>query len=254
MKKAILGATASAALLFGVAASAATVNETAFSKANWDAFVSGKNVVVENFEVLGADLGGAAGAEYLSSLETAVGDFSRNGGAAGSGLTVSDTVAQSFGNTGQGVALRSGNVYGRTDTTAVTKAGGVETGNWFFDSNDLEEVKWDVSIGGGFFDKLVFSLTDPADQGARFSICVDATGCSDYALSEQSPSSKRLITVDFGMNVAAATIFFTSAPKNDGWGIDDIAVSAVPLPASALLLLGGLGAMGAAARRKRKAA
>jgi len=40
---------------------------------------------------------------------------------------------------------------------------------------------------------------------------------------------------------------------NDGFSVDDIAVSVVPLPASALLLLGGLGGL-AALRRRRTAA
>lgn len=136
MKKAIFGATAAAALLVVGAASAATVSESAFSKANWDAFVAGKVVVVENFEGLGAALGAVAGAEYLApdGFDTAVGTFIREDGDDGDGLTVSEST---FPNIGEGVALRSGNVYGRTDTTSVTKAGGVDSGNWFFDSNDL---------------------------------------------------------------------------------------------------------------------
>jgi hypothetical protein len=248
-------ALAAVAALAASSASAATVTQQAFSQTNWTNAVSGQPAVVENFEALGQALGGAAGKEYLNKdggLTTAVGTFTRNGGAKGSGSTVTDTVAKSFGNTGEGVALRSGFVYGREDTTKVTQ--GVANANWFFDSNDLEQVRWDVTIGGGLFNKLVFALTDPADQGATFSICTGTFGCSDFQLTKQSPSSKRLITVDFGSNVDTATIFFSSLPKNDGWGVDDIAVSAVPLPAPALMLIAGLGALGAAARRKRKAA
>lgn len=248
-------ALAAVAALAASSASAATVTQQSFSQSNWQMAIAGQPVVIENFEKLGADLGGAAGKEYLTvdgGLATAVGTFTRNGGAKGSGDTVKDGVAQSFGNTGEGVALRSGFVYGRADTTQVTQ--GVQGANWFFDSNDLEQVKWNVSIGGGLFNKLVFALTDPADQGATFSICTGTFGCSDFQLTKQLPSSQRLISIDFGANVKEATIFFSSLPRNDGWGIDDIAVSAVPLPAPALMLLGGLGALGVAARRKRKAA
>lgn len=94
---------------------------------------------------------------------------------------------------------------------------------------------------------------DPADQGATFTICVDdGFDCSDYELTNQSGSTKRLITIDFGMNIAAASVFFKSAPGDDGWGLDDVAVNAVPIPAAGFLLLGGLGALGFAARRKHK--
>lgn len=48
-------------------------------------------------------------------------------------------------------------------------------------------------------------------------------------------------------------LVFAATGKNDSYGglIDNISISAVPLPAPALLLMGGLGALGALRRRKR---
>lgn len=230
---------------FSGGASAVTVNELAFSQTNWQDFSSTNKTVVEDFEGLGAALGGASGAEYTTGFLTGVGTFSRNGGDSGSG----GTVTQAGWNTGQGVALRSGNVFGRVDTTSSLLGG---EGNWFFDSNDLTNIKWEVNTGS-MFDKLIFSLTDAADQGATFSICLDtAPSCDTYQLSGQSPSSKRLVEIDFGAAVSGGTILFDNGPRNDGFGIDDIAVSVLPLPTSALLLLGGLGALGATRARKKR--
>jgi hypothetical protein len=71
--------------------------------------------------------------------------------------------------------------------------------------------------------------------------------------------NRQLVVVDFGRSVPTAEIsFFNSngnggAFLNDGFSLDDIAVSAVPLPAPALMLIAGLGGL-AAFRRKRAAA
>lgn len=247
MRKALCSAVALCSMATAASAVTLTVTELPFTAAAWNSFNSANTTVVEDFEQLGADLGGASGAEYLGIFETAVGDFSRNGGQGGSGGTVNNA---SFTNTGEGVALRSGNVFGRTDTTSTLQS--PATGNWFFDSNDVTDVKWDIDVGSSF-NKLIFSLTDAADQGARFSICLDgASTCDAYELTSQSPSSKRLVEVDFGGNVSGATLLFQSNPRNDGYGIDDIAVSAVPLPAGVFLLGAGIAGFGVM-RRKQKA-
>ena len=46
-------------------------------------------------------------------------------------------------------------------------------GAWFLDSNDTFGMRWDVSLGGGLFNKLVFALTDATDVGAFLRIIVD---------------------------------------------------------------------------------
>ena len=223
-------------------AGAATVSVTDFDQTDWDNFVAASAVtVIEDFEDEGAS-GGAA--EYINGISTAVGTFETTGGP-GSGGTVSGLP----GNTGVDVAIRTGNVFGRVNTTPG--------GSWFLDSNDTTEVTWNVSAGGQLFDSLVFSLTDAADQGALFEIFVDGAAVAQYSIQEppQIPSGEiELVTIDFGMDVSSAMIVFSSDPSNDGFGIDDIAISVVPVPAAGLLLLGGIGALGYMSRRKRKQA
>ena len=101
------------------------------------------------------------------------------------------------------------------------------------------------------FDSLVLTLTDATDVGAIMRITV---GVNTYLFSGLSDANKQTVRIDFDQAIDTASIFFgnwrNGAPRlNDGFSIDDIAVSEVPLPASSLLLLAGLAGL-ASTRRK----
>ena len=129
-------------------------------------------------------------------------------------------------------------------------------GNNWLDSNDLERLVWEA--GGpdlGRFDALIFILTDVGDiRGTDFSIMAEAPGmeAAQVHIAPQANGAINLVRVLFDRAVTRATVTLVSA-HNDGFGIDDLAVSrvaAVPLPPAAALLLGGLAALGAMRRRR----
>ena len=223
-----------------VPAVAATINVSAFDKAAYDSAVGSMgHAVVQNFE-------GTSEGNVANGYTTNVGTFSTLGGI-GSGGTVTNA---DFANDGSMLALRDGNVYGRTSTTKALTGNAAD--DMFLDSNDTYGIRWDVSLGAGMFDRLVLTLTDVADVGATMYISAEGMVTS---IANLGNATTKLIEIDFGQELSSATIFFSNYRngqfmRNDGFSIDDNAVSAVPLPASALLLLGGLGGLAAVRRRK----
>lgn len=219
----------------------ATISVTNFSTGAYNAAVDGfSNAVVEDFESFSEG-------NVANGFSTSVGTFSSMGGT-GSGGTVTGS---GFANNGTLLAVRDGNVYGRSSTTSALS--GTSADNMFLDSNDTFGIRWDVSLGGGMFDRIALTLSDAADSGALLRIMVDG---AFHDLSSLGNGNRKLITIDFGSAVSSATVFFgnwrNGQPRtNDGFSIDDASVSAVPLPASAVLLLAGLGGMAAMRRRKR---
>jgi hypothetical protein len=170
-------------------------------------------------------------------------------------LCLKDTTDRGFHTASAELAIRDGNVYGRESTTAIL------TGNagddMFLDSNDTFGMKWLVNVGSAF-NKLIFTLTDASDQGALLRITSNLGGLVQF--QSQQNANKQIIIVDFGGYVNSAEIlmtnFFSNGQTkkiNDGFSVDDIAVSAVPLPAPAFMLIAGLAGL-AAMRRKRAAA
>ena len=236
------------AVLGAAGAQAASISVTDFSKPAYEGLTGSMgNSVVEDFE------GFTEGNIENGWSDSAVGSFYSLGGE-GSGGTVTDGTDKGnfIGNDGRKLALRDGNVYGRTSTTATLSG----NGEMFLDSNDTWGIGWQASLGGGMFDRLVLVLTDATDVGATMRILA---GGHSVTLSGLGNGDKRIVEIAFGGGVSTANILFENLDangnprKNDGFSIDDIALSAVPLPAGAWLLLGGLGALAAMRRRKQAA-
>ncbi|MEM7752546.1 MAG: VPLPA-CTERM sorting domain-containing protein [Pseudomonadota bacterium] len=238
MKKLLTSAVFAA---FALPAVASTVTVTGFSTSAYNSAVgSMSSAVVQDFETYGEG-------NIADGFTTNVGSFSSLGGT-GSGGTVTGA---GFNNDGSLLAIRDGNVFGRVSTTSALS--GDAEDDMFLDSNDTHGIVWDVMLAGQrMFDRLVFTITDAAEFGNTLSI---TTEYGTTVVNSAGGSVKRLVEIDFGQQVSAASItlghFRGGNPlTNDGFSVDDIAVSEVPLPASALLLLGGLGGMAAMRRRK----
>jgi hypothetical protein len=237
---------AAALAISAAGAQAATISSVEFTKSNYESQLAllGSTVIVQNFESYDED-------NVPVAFATNVGTFYTSGGK-GSGGTVTDPSPDLDGTR---LAIRDENVYGRSSTTSIL------TGNagddMFLDSNDTYGIKWLVNIGSAF-NRLIFTLTDVSDQGALLRITSTLGGQIEF--QSQRNANRKIIVVDFGGFVDSAEIhmtnFFADGETkriNDGFSIDDIAVSAVPLPAPAFMLIAGLAGL-AALRRKRSAA
>jgi hypothetical protein len=235
------------------AATSISVNVLAADGSNYT------NILNTFDNVLGEDFESFTEGEVGSELDTAVGTFKTLGGT-GTGGTVTDADAGfTTPNTGTQLAIRDGNVYGRTSTTPLFT--GDTADDKFLDSNDTWGIKWAVSAGNRLFNELIFIMTDATDVGktltisvAGFQTSVVLPGNSLVGSNGKKDGNRQLVHIIFGDYVPTALIKLDyNRQINDGVSVDDIAVSTIPLPAPALMLVAGLGAF-AAVRRKRKSA
>lgn len=237
------------------AISATLVTTHEYSKQNYlDLFNAMDSTVVENFEEFILSPGGNGQPDVFQAqpIETAVGDFYRVSGT-GSGGTVKKPDPDLDGTK---LAVRDGNVFGRSDTTAELFPELDNLNGQYLDSNDVVDLTWEVDLGGSLFKSLIFVMTDATDVNSTLKIIA---GADEYTYTipgkEYGNAERRIVKVDFGKFISSATIDFENSKKNDGLSIDDIAahVAPVPLPASILLLGAGIAGL-RLMRRKQKTA
>ena len=212
----------------GVASASTMISIQTFSDAAYDAYVANTKVLAtEDFEGFEAEVQGAL-------PMTAVGSFSTLGPTGSGDSVVGD---------GTEVAVRDGSTvdpFGRVNTTDGGK-------NWL-DSNDTTGIVWDAELDGALFDEVAFSLSDATDQGATLSVIAGGETASFSGLGN---GNVQWVIVSFMDSVDMATITLSNNDQlNDGFGIDDATIAAVPLPAGLLLLGTALGGLGIARRRK----
>lgn len=213
-------------------ASATTITVDAFDPSTFGSSFGTGSFVGEDFEAAGSALGeGEVGLNFATS----VGTFNTAGGTGSGG-----TVTQLPGNSGQFLALRDGNVFGRTD-----QAGGT----FFLDSNDTFGINWFVNTGS-VFNAVSFIITDHAEFST---LSIQADGATE-TISGLRGATSQLVTILFD-TAQTSTLITIDQRRNDGFSIDGVQVglAPVPLPATGLLLLAGLGGM-AVMRGRRKAA
>ncbi|MEL6914803.1 MAG: VPLPA-CTERM sorting domain-containing protein [Pseudomonadota bacterium] len=242
---------------------ASTISVTTFSTADYQTKYGdlGGVIITETFadfaEMNVAGSGGAFDTQTVGTFQTL--------GGTGSGGTVKKAdntfTGQSGANPNDGsrLAIRDGDVFGRRSTNAIP---GLAADDKFLDSNDTHGIAWDVDVGRDFR-KILLTLTDGADAGATVRVSTVQGGLLTGAefFQTQLNKNQKTVLIDFGALVQGARIefgnytddTFTAYRANDGLSLDDIAVSAVPLPASFLLLGAALAGLGAVRRRKTAA-
>jgi hypothetical protein len=128
-------------------------------------------------------------------------------------------------------------------------------GDFWLDSNDVEEMTWDLSKVHASFDSLGFYIVDANDNQARLVLRFDDGSTQDIVISRGlSDGNIAYITMISDVSISKASIVFdndgdSAGPTNDGFSIDNVTVARVPEPTALALL--GLGLLGFAAVRKR---
>ena len=124
--------------------------------------------------------------------------------------------------------------------------------NQWLDSNDADEVTWDIFTGN--YNAFGFFLSDPNDQGASLILEFADGSVSDPFQLNSDLDDGNLAYVTLFSDIAftsGSLVFNNGIGKNDGWGIDNVTLAKVPEPGTLALL--GLGLVGLGAARRRKA-
>ena len=161
-------------------------------------------------------------------LTTSVGRFSASGGP-GEKATVcgNASVAQ----------VREG-------TPEYIELSGRHGSPFWLDSNDNTQVTFEPISRA-----VQFLMSDLADVRGFFRL--DAGNASYEINSKQANGGLWFFTVLF--DEGEDRVIHLTSTRNDGFGIGPVTAAPIPLPATGLLLLGGMGALAAAAWRRRAA-
>lgn len=215
-------------------AHAASISVTDFTVADYQAATSAIGTTIENFE-------GFAAPTIAPLIDTVVGDFTAAGGI-GSGDTCD--VIQGGGDCVD-IAV--------TDITVNGQSGPIE--NQWLNSLDTIGVHWDAKNDNGeSFNRVVFGIVDAADIG-DIVLTISVEGHTEFATigPGAGDGNAKLVVIDFEDYVSEVKISMVNSSNtpDDAFAIDGAALSQVPLPATGLLLLGGMGAIGMMRRRKK---
>lgn len=195
-----------------------------------------------------------------------VGQFTTIPGVVGSGSTCRAFDLGASGCTG--IALQfDPAVNGQGNTAPDLVVGGQfdgdpefdQQGIWALNSNDTNGMVWSADFGGKAFNALFFILRDAADAGKR-SLAIDTTisingvdldgSFTDHRLKNDN---RLLVMINFSQSVTTADVAIRTS-HNDGFTFDGAGgINVVPLPASVMFLLGGLGCLGMMRRRIKTA-
>lgn len=187
----------------------------------------------------GAPSGGKA-------IELSVSDFHRVGDCGAGGSVVNDGCSVVIKND-----PNASHASGRFDPPPADE---------WIDSQDIDELIWRVSSPTAF-SSVSFALTDAHDQfNSHFTMSYMDEGVWEpvWGIPSKLPNGNLFwLNVDFGEAVTTAQFLFSTkvGAGYDGYGISRVELmpAPVPLPASAALLLAGVGGL-AAFKRRRKAA
>lgn len=127
----------------------------------------------------------------------------------------------------------------------------------WIDSADIGLLRWDVTFTNPVR-AIGFGVVDEADTPTRFSpvpfwrLAVGDATVDAVRRVKDSGEPVTWYTIVFDQPTRSASLTMRTA-VGDGYGIVSPTVAPVPLPAAGLLLLGGMGALAALGRARRKA-
>lgn len=205
------------------------------------------------------------GPDHTESLSTSVGSFTTLNGkpldpddsasairstTPGSGSTAIDTSGgKNDDERGRNLSIRQNEDSQPNGGRQNTSSG--DDDKTYLDSNDTLGMQWTASDAGGrMFDRLLFTLTDPSDQGKTLTI--SANGFTQiHTIAPRQPNGEIFnVLIGFSERLESATVWLEKSGRNDGFSIDNATIGAVPLPAAAWLLMFASGSLIAAKRRQ----